>query len=197
MFMKKVILSYLIILLLANVSFGQSNKWIEFDIAFRYYIVNPTHENSVKAYELLPDIIKNKDYPSEKIAESIWNTELRLAEMIVNENRDALRIGFKLFRISSGEYAEGLEFTIGKLIVKNPLLFLQELKNHRQFVFHFGGLICNYGPDIVDEADEQLIETEKRINSLKQIDNIEINKLRDECLVELENYKSLLIRTKK
>ena len=81
---------------------------------------------------------------------------------------------------------------IGKLITINPKLFLQELINHRQSLVHLDGLLGNYGTEFVDSFKQSLIETEKRINSLKKINELSLNKVRDECLENLEIFKQTL-----
>lgn len=184
--------STLMILLFSISGFSQTDKWVGFDTAFSDYITNPTHENSVKVYELLPNELNSGDFPKGKISDRIWLSAVKLEEMIVAGNRDALRLGFKLFTIADGEFAEGLDITIGKLINKNPSLFLQELKNQRQFLHDIGGLVCNYGPDFVDNAKLSLTETNNRIKSLMKITDSVLFKERDECLAELERHKKTL-----
>ena len=114
---------------------GQEMKWIEFEKTLKIYISNPTHNNSIQVYNLLPIKSSGGDYPSKNISDSISSTAVKLENLIIQGNKDAVRIGFKLFTIADGEFAEWLDWTLGKLIISNPILFLKELKNHRQIAY--------------------------------------------------------------
>ncbi len=173
---------------------GQTTKWMEIDKAFQNYTSNPTQDNYIMVYELLPNSRPRNDIPTDKISNSIFSNAIKLEEMIVSENRDAIRIGFKLFTIADGHFAESLDWTLGKLINKNPKLFLQELKNHRQFIYDIGGLLGNYGHDFVDKTALTLAETEHRIMSLKKIDDSELISTRDECLKKLLDRHEFLLQ---
>jgi len=174
---------------------GQTTKWMEIDEAFQNYTSNPTQDNYIIVYELLPNSRPRNDIPTDKISNSIFSNAIKLEEMIVSENRDAIRIGFKLFTIADGHFAESLDWTLGKLINKNPKLFLQELKKHRQFLYDIGDLVGNYGHDFVDKPELTLAETENRIMSLKKIDDSELINTRDECLKKLQDHKEIILQS--
>lgn len=192
---KQIVLKFipfLTLILLSSSCFSQTDRWEKFDKAFKEYIANPTHDNSIKVYDLLPNELEGGDYPEGKIADNIWLTVIKLEQMILKGNRDALKLGFKLFTIADGEYAESLQWTIGKLINKHTKLFLEELKSHRQYLHDVGGLSCNYGPKMWGNTKLNLKETEKRINSLKEIKEEELRNVKNECLMELEDYQKSL-----
>jgi len=187
--------SLLLILLFSISCNGQTTKWMEIDEAFQNYTSNPTQDNYIIVYELLPNSRPRNDIPTDKISNSIFSNAIKLEEMIVSENRDAIRIGFKLFTIADGHFAESLDWTLGKLINKNPKLFLQELKKHRQFLYDIGDLVGNYGHDFVDKPELTLAETENRIMSLKKIDDSELINTRDECLKKLQDHKEIILQS--
>jgi hypothetical protein len=166
--------------------FGQSTKWADFEKAWNNYLNKPTHDNSVTVYNLLPDKVMAGDYPDDGQTGRVFSKVDQLDKLVRQGNRDALRLAFKLFTIADGEYAEGLQIEIGRLINTNPKLFLQELKSHRQLIVSLGGLVGNLGPDYVDEAELEKKEIEVRIKSLKQIQDKDLTAIRDECLKELD-----------
>ena len=173
-------------ILISLTVFGQSSRWEDFEKAWDNYLSKPTHDNSVRVYELLPNKVMAGDYPDGGQTGRIFSKIDQLDKLVQLSNRDALRLAFKLFSIADGEHAEGLQIEIGKLININPKLFLQELKSHRQLVVSLDGLVGNLGQDYVDEFDRQKKEKEKRIKSLKNISDKDLNTVRDECLTELD-----------
>jgi hypothetical protein len=171
------------------ICFGQNDKWIEFELLFNNYLTNPTHEKFIKVYNSLPDKRMSGENPKNEILDSILLTSMQLEPMILRGDQDALELGFKLMTIADGEFAEWLDWTIGKLIVTHPALFLEELNNHRQITGDIYGLIVNFGPDFVENKNGFLIEINKRIKSLKNINDPKLNKVRDECLKELHQFE--------
>jgi len=166
--------------------FGQSTKWTDFEKAWDNYLSKPTHDNSVRVYSLLPDKVMGDDYPDGGQTGRIFSKIDQLDKLVQQGNRDALRLAFKLFTIADGEYAEGLQIEIGKLVNPNPKLFLQELKNHRHLIVSLDGLVGNLGQDYVDEFEQQTKEKEKRIKSLNKVSDKDLIIVRDECVKELD-----------
>jgi hypothetical protein len=176
-----------IIFLLASLTvWGQQIRWVDFENAWGNYLSKPTHDNAEKVYNLLPDKVMGGDYPDGGQTGRIFFKIDQLDKLVQQENRDALRLAFKLFTIADGEYAEGLQIEIGKLININPKLFLQELKSHRRLIISLDGLVGNLGQDYVDEFERQTKEKEKRIKSLNKVSDKDLNAIRDECLKELD-----------
>jgi len=176
----------IIVLLTSLTTWGQTTKWADFEKAWDNYLIKPTHDNSVKAYNLLPDKVMGDDYPDGGQTGRIFSKIDQLDKLVQQGNRDALRLAFKLFTIADGEYAEGLQIEIGKLINVNPKLFLQELKNQRHLIVNLDGLVGNLGQDYVDEFERQTKEKEKRIKSLHKVSDKDLIKTRDDCLTELD-----------
>jgi len=161
---------------------SQSDKWIDFEKSFKFFIAHPTHDNSIKPYNLLPNKSGSGDQPNTEILDSILLTSIQLDKIIVEGNEDAVKLGFKLYTIADGEFAESLNWTLGKLIITNPILFLKELKNHRQIPYDLDGLVGNNGPDIYNNQELDLKVTGEKIKSLKKISDSDLNKIKDECL---------------
>jgi len=176
----------IIVLLTSLTTWGQTTKWADFEKAWDNYLIKPTHDNSVKSYNLLPDKVMGDDYPDGGQTGRIFSKIDQLDKLVQQGNRDALRLAFKLFTIADGEYAEGLQIEIGKLINVNPKLFLQELKNQRHLIVNLDGLVGNLGQDYVDEFERQTKEKEKRIKSLHKVSDKDLIKTRDDCLTELD-----------
>jgi len=182
----RAIKTIIIILLTSLTTWGQTTKWADFEKAWDNYLIKPTHDNSIKAYNLLPDKVMGGDYPDGGQTGRIFSRIDQLDKLVQQGDRDALGLAFKLFTIADGEYAEGLQIEIGKLINVNPKLFLQELKNHRRLIVSLDGLVGNLGQDYVDEFERQTKEKEKRIKSLNKVSDKDLTIVRDECLKELD-----------
>jgi hypothetical protein len=156
-----------IIAFISSICLGFTTKWTDFEKTWESYLSKPTHANFTKAYDLLPDKVNSGDYPDEQMILRIFSKYDQLSTLFHTGDQDALRLGFKLFTIADGAHKEELQIDIGKLINTYPKLFLQELKNHRQLFISLNGLICNYGPDFVDNDELRQQETVRRIKSLK------------------------------
>jgi hypothetical protein len=179
-------LKTIIFLLTSLTVWGQQTRWTDFENAWDNYLSKPTHDNSEKVYNLLPDKVMGGDYPDDGQTGRIFFKIDQLHKLVEQGDRDALRLAFKLFTIADGEYAEGLQIEIGKLININPKLFLQELKNHRHLIVSLDGLVGHLGQDYVDGFERQTKEKEKRIKSLNKVSDKDLIIVRDECLKELD-----------
>jgi len=143
--MRIIVTSILTLITLA--SLAQSNKWTDFEKAWDKYIGQPTHENSAKVYEQLPGNTLGKNLPDQRLTNKIFETWSQVSKGIASGDKDVIKIGFRLFTIADGAFQEDLGADLGKLIVINPKLFLQELKNHRHLVVSLDGLVGNYGEE--------------------------------------------------
>jgi hypothetical protein len=182
-----------ILTLISLTSLAQSNKWTDFERTWDKYVGQPTHENAVKVYEQLPDEPLGKDLPDERLTNKIFENWDQISKRIITGDKDAIRIGFRLFTIADGAFQDGLGIDLGKLITTNPKLFLQELKNNRHFIVSLDGLVGNYGEKYVDEKELQLKETEKRIKSLEKVNDSGLVNTKAECLKELTDKKNRLV----
>ena len=95
-------------------------------------------------------------------------------------------MAFRLYTISDGAFTEELDIILGVLINIDPKLFLLELKTHLHLVY-LSGLTCNFNYE--ENVAKSVIEADKRIKSLKSINDNELIETRDKCIKELNNFK--------
>ncbi len=181
-----------ILTLISLTSLAQTSKWVDFEMTWNKYMGQPTHENAVKVYRQLPDKVMGKDLPDERLTNKIFEDWDKIGKKISTGNKDAIQIGFKLFTIADGAFQEDLGIDLGRLIVINPKLFLQELRSHRHLIVSLEGLVGNYGEEFVDQKELQLKETEKRIKSLETVNDSALASARTECLKELKDKSNRL-----
>src|SRR5438128_11095638 len=95
-------LTIVIFLCSSFATLGQSTNWSEFEKAWANYLNKPTHVKSVKAYDLLPDEVMAGGYPNGGTTGRVFSRIEELDKLIRKQDRDALRLAFKLFTIADG-----------------------------------------------------------------------------------------------
>lgn len=187
-------LTTFILTLISLTNLAQPDKWVDFEKTWDEYVRQATHENAVKVYEQLPDKALSKDFPAERLTYKIFENWYQIvSKRIATGDKDVIRIGFRLLTIADGAFQEDLGMDLGKLIVINPKLFLQELKNHRHLIVSLDRVVGNFGEEYVDKNELQLKETEKRIKSLEKVSDSGLASTKAECLKELTQIKNRVV----
>lgn len=159
--------------------------------AWPNYQSTPTSDNAYKVYVLLPLEL----YQEVKINTRIFEDSLTILEkQVLLCDTNSIKLAFRLHTIADGSFGETLDITLGKLIRINPTLFLMLLQEHRKFIVRLDCLLGNFGMDYVDKYAEQKREIQLRIKSLKKIKHKGLEKVKKECISELEG---MLVRYEK
>jgi len=157
-------------------------------------------KNSKKQSELTQNSIPNVDIS--KITYSQLQNDRKLLKtvftLIEGGNEEALRLQFRVrpYFVDNIEVSELFDVYAGKAINKNPMSFLTLLneywKNPQESGFDLSSILGNYGEKYVDNFNEQVIETETRIQSLKKVNDNNIIIIRDKCIQILQGHKKEL-----
>lgn len=165
------------------------HRWLELLHKWSEYLRVPSSENAVGVYDAVPkgklDSIEWKLY--EFVADSLYNSAEVLTEKIAVNDRQALRIAFLFDVRFDGDFSETMDIYIGRIIKTNPLMFLQEAKNHEHLIDRWDALVGNFGPDLVDMEDQQEDECRVRVAALKSVQIDSLKNVRDKCIAELSD----------
>jgi len=102
-------------------------------LRFRAYQKNPSDRNAELLYEALPERGHTKlEDTGREIIREIGDNLMTLEKQVLKGQRNSVKVAFRMFTISDGAFTEWLQIMLGKLITKNPEMFLEELKVHRQ-----------------------------------------------------------------
>jgi len=161
-----------------------------FGKAWEEYIANPTSDNALKVYSMLPDGRDNEIRLQVEVRSLIESSLSVLESQIFSEERNALKVAFRLFTIADNALKEGLAKIIGNLIRLNARLFLQELKNHYDLV-DLSFILCSFQFSLAGDSPGQELEKKARIKALEYIEDADLSDLQKECIKALKKCKTL------
>lgn len=165
-------LAGILTLALSPVVFGETN--------WETYLDYPTSENAA--------LVQNAEYSDsisfpEHLYQDLWLLEVQ----VISCDREAVRLAYRLLRESDGHYSETLDIILGRLIRIDPVMFLEELRDHRKEVVRLDALLGNQGNPYIDRFGAKRYETEERISALESVTIPGLREIRDECLIELKD----------
>ena len=169
----------ILMLILSPVVFGETN--------WEAYLEHPTSENAA--------LVESAEYTdSISLSKNLYGDLWLLEVQVISRDREAVRLAYRLFEQSDGHYGETLSIILGRLIRIDPVLFLEELRDHRKEVVRLDALLGNHGEPYVDRFSAMQYETEERIRAIESVTNPSVREIHDECLIELrdqlERWKS-------
>jgi hypothetical protein len=172
----------------ANVQMSGMFSWTRLESVLMIYRQNPTEKHALLLYNALPDSPESERSADttgfSKAVEDAWGTTGILKKHAYMEGRNALRVCFKLIIISDAAFTEDLNQILGNMIRRNPTMFLEELKTHRQvFGDNLSHWFQDYGPSFVDSPEqERSVETKRRIRALQSVKDSGLAAIRDEVI---------------
>jgi hypothetical protein len=178
----------ILVLVASSVSISHSQRVQEDTTlanAWTVYQRAPSDETALKLYQALPsnaDIALKVHRGQRKTLRSIYNHLKVLDDRVLNGDRNAVKVAFRLYAVSDGDFGETLDIELGRLIKINPRLFLQELKVHRALVERIDALLGNCGDEYIDRMDAKARELRARVKALKTINDTDLQGIRDECI---------------
>lgn len=149
------------------------------------FIDNPNSKNSENVCHAIPTYDSYEREKKLKVGNKIDNSLATLEMYVLANNQHAVSVTFKLLSITDGAVSQYIDIILGKYIHVDPTNFLAELNNHLHIV-SFSKVLCNYGLDFVDEFELQNIETQKRIDALKNVSKKNLEPLQERCISELK-----------
>lgn len=187
----KIILYFLFLFIFSSNIFGEENVWEDF-------IQKPNEINFLACQQQIKESLSEDCEPylsttTVQLTEDckIW----KVLKLVENGNIYAIELCFQLYPLFIGypNYLEFFDIYLGRLIEKNPELFLRLLDKYLGKSFHsLVGILCNYGEEFVDKFDEMIVETQKRIKALQKVQNKDLIKIRDQCIDVLKKEEIFL-----
>ena len=168
-----------------------SVDWDSLRAAYALYTKDPTDANAAKACFFLPRDLGYSAPPAARRNHAETEKFILkglgvLENQIFRSKANSVMLAFRLYTIADGEFAESLDVTLGKLICRNPRLFLQQLKANRHLVARLDSLLMNYGPDFADDDQAQAVEYRRRLKCIRKVRDLELQDIRDECVEFME-----------
>ena len=174
----------------AAVSDSEIPDWVKIRKLFEAYVQYPNKTNAQKLIQILPE--KHVSYTNnseEQKALSFINDREQLGMLerqVISKDPPAVRLAFRLRSIADGGFAEDLDIMLGQLIRIDPVLFLTELENASPPVTRLDGLLLNFGAVYVDREEADCLEIDRRITTLKSVDQPQLLIIRNEAVKVLE-----------
>jgi hypothetical protein len=112
----------------------------------------------------------------------------KFLKLIESGNSYAADLCFQFYPLFYGhaELQEFFDIHLGKLIKKDPQLFLKLFKKYvyknKKYISDADGLLLNYGDEFVDKFKKQIRETQERIEALKRVKGENYKEVRDYCI---------------
>ena len=180
----------------------QKRFWLNVDKAAKAYFAEPSPSNAQELYMALPQrrLSVLDDDGFERALQTIFDSfsgegaNFSILEKNIQEGEpNAVDVGFRLINIADGAAAEDLFHDLGKILDKDPRLFLHKLAEHQgktePTVFDLLDSILNpvAGWEVPDEDMSKYNELfknrlENRIKALESIDDEKVKPIRDKCL---------------
>jgi hypothetical protein len=179
------------IILLLRVGGRAQNQKFDWDSVFKAaeaYFALPTQENARKLYITLPEFpvpLAARDKHFSEVGHYLYD-HLYDLEKLMQADKIAVEIAFRLYNVSDGGFTEELYNSIGDLADTNPSLFLEELKNNPE---RFDAVCCGkringfYAEDKKSEHDELLA---KRIKALESVKDEALVPLKEKCIEQIK-----------
>jgi hypothetical protein len=176
----------------------QNIDWERMEIAARTYINYPLTENARLFYQSLSVYLPAGKAGEidrerwERVANFIFDNLEVLARQIWAGDRDAVRVGFRLYSFFGGYYTMRLDAMMADLIRFQPQLFLEELKSspNAQLLKSLGFPLCESDIDFGRGDREMALrhELEMRIKALESVTDSALTDLRDTCIKEIRAF---------
>lgn len=128
---------------------------------------------------------------SDKLFAYVFKNLDVLARQVSVGDRDAFKLAFRLYNLSSGLFTMELDAMLGDTIREYPQLFLEELKssNNVHWIRTLGYPLIESGLNFSDvRAEADRYELEMRIKALASVKDSKLVGLRDECIRIIRDY---------
>jgi hypothetical protein len=112
-----------------------------------------------------------------------------LERQIYMGERNALKVGFRLFTIADSKMEASLVKIIGYLLRYNTRLFLEELKNYEVLVPDLNQLVCSFQLDNAGDTAKLELERNIRLKALSYVDDKELKAMKRKCTKILKKLK--------
>ncbi len=184
------------LLLLGNGLFGQeqNTNWDSIEKAARTYIEYPSTNNARLFLLFLPELPLGRNIDTDRfnrLFAYVFNNLEVLARQVSVGDRDAVKLGFRLYDFSDGLFTMRLDCIMGDLVRSHPQLFLEELGSapNAQELKKLGYPLCESSLSFGGKREmAHRYELEMRIKALRSVTDNALADLRDTCIKEISEF---------
>ena len=174
--------------------------WVQFQILWTSYLTHSTSANAKKVIDLIPypdHVHYTQSSAQDSALECMEGGFATLRNQIYAGNSSAVKLAFRLFCLSDGDYSESLDQILGGMIVRNPTTFLEQLNAHSELFggeefTYIGTLVGNFGDRFVDDMKAQIKESHSRIGALLKVKRPDLLNVRNRCINHLRDKLELI-----
>jgi hypothetical protein len=157
--------------------------WQGIEAAWTAYFSGPSEEKAALMIELLPGDARVKDVKGGLLVIDSIREHLGVLEgEMYSGNPNAIKLCFRLYTISHGNFETKLNSILGNLIAFYPWIFLEKLEAHRHLLNSLDQVLGSYLGEIADDKDAREREKKLRIQSLESVMDKSLKPLRNECI---------------
>ena len=173
---------------------NQNINWDRLEQAARIYFDYPSSKNARAFCQDLPKHPLRIDFDVnryKRLFTYVFENLDVLARQVSVGDRDAVKLGFRLYNFSSGLSTMKLDALLGDLIRTHPQLFLEELRcsPNARWIKTLGYPLIESGLNFSDKRERaDRYELEMRIKALESVKDSALVDLRDECIREIREY---------
>ncbi len=206
-FMKKIIIILTIFLSQFLFSATKNNVWQNFvknpsDLNFK--LCKKQLKKEKKIFVKRPHFVKKakklKDMQLTKTQKELFldfSTLEKFINLIKSGNKNAMNLGFDVYKESFGFFIDYLVESIGYSMKKNPELFLKLFKKNVSKKQYNSYLLDSIAPFELDDSKIQLQEIKERITALKTVKTPKLQYLKNTFLEILKNHKKIILKFNK
>jgi hypothetical protein len=157
--------------------------WQGLEAAWNGYKEDPVADNAITILNLLPNNVKITDSKDGlAVINRIFDQLSVLESAIYSGEANAVKLGFRLYTISSGPSEAALNRIIGNLIRFKTGLFLRELSNQRALFPKLNPIVGSFVNDFPGDPAARELERKMRIKALEYVEDKALKSLRNECI---------------
>ncbi len=168
--------------------------WAQFTVAWKAYIAHPTSANALRIARTLPypnHVAYSNSTDEQEALDTMEKGFLTLHGRTVAGDSQSVRLAFRLFSVTDGDYSEGLDWILGETVRTQPIMFLDQLNQHPEMFADsdytkLGYLVGSLGDSFEDDREGRNVEIRNRIKALRKVKREELLFLRDKCISMLQ-----------
>lgn len=191
MIKRSVIISMFFLLLFLHKVNASVNAWNDF-------IKNPTKINYDICMKIIKESLSNDEYLKDKTPAFLALTKngilIDIYNLIENGNKYASQLSYEIYPLFRGypNYQEQFNIQLGKLLKKDPELFLYLLNKYRNRNGQFSGdsILLNYGEEFYERPLKSIKETKRRIIALQKVKNKNLSSIKIKSINKLKKQLS-------
>lgn len=183
----KIGITVTLLIIINCMTFAEESEWKNIIHRWDIYCLKPSSKNAQIINNALTNIKDTTFTEHQRQAlGNMYNKINILAKRISLCDSEAIKMAFLLYPYIDGSFAEEIDIYLGKVIIKNPYLFLKMLSRYENKVKNINGLLGNLGEEYIDNECKSKKEIKLRIKALTRVRDKKYNNIRHKCLEYLK-----------